>query len=135
MVLPVSETLPVRLLILIAPLGMVGSLPWRTESPFWSLKSNTHNVAVPGGVVGVARSPEQNAVLELKAAGFAALGHDELLELVGLAPTARRAAPYAPAACFPPEDLPLPNPPTLDNLPRPPPEKGTAAPNAVFYRG
>lgn len=51
----------------------------------------------PGRVVAVDLSPAQNAVLELKAAGFATLGHDELLELVGAVPSARRAKLYAHA--------------------------------------
>jgi S-adenosylmethionine-diacylglycerol 3-amino-3-carboxypropyl transferase len=51
----------------------------------------------PSRVVAVDLSPAQNAVLELKAAGFAMLGHDELLELVGAAPSARRARLYAHA--------------------------------------
>lgn len=48
----------------------------------------------PGHVVAVDLSPAQNALLELKAAGFAVLEHGDLLELVGLAPSARRAMLY-----------------------------------------
>lgn len=48
----------------------------------------------PARVVAVDLSPAQIAVLELKSAGFATLGHGELLELVGVAPSARRPTLY-----------------------------------------
>ena len=44
----------------------------------------------PGEVISVDLSPAQNAVLELKAAGFRVLAHDELLEFVGIRAGSRR---------------------------------------------
>jgi S-adenosylmethionine-diacylglycerol 3-amino-3-carboxypropyl transferase len=51
----------------------------------------------PAKVVAVDLSPAQNACLELKAAGFRALDHADLLELVGVRPSQRRGALYARA--------------------------------------
>jgi S-adenosylmethionine-diacylglycerol 3-amino-3-carboxypropyl transferase len=48
----------------------------------------------PAKVVAVDLSPAQNACLELKAAGFRALTHPELLELVGVQPSTRRIVLY-----------------------------------------
>jgi S-adenosylmethionine-diacylglycerol 3-amino-3-carboxypropyl transferase len=48
----------------------------------------------PGKVVAVDISPVQNACIELKAAGFRALEHAELLDLVGVRPSQRRHALY-----------------------------------------
>lgn len=48
----------------------------------------------PAKVIAVDLSPAQNACLELKAAGFRALDHAELLELVGARPSRRRGALY-----------------------------------------
>lgn len=48
----------------------------------------------PAKVVAVDISPVQNACIELKAAGFRALEHAELLELVGICPSQRRGALY-----------------------------------------
>ena len=48
----------------------------------------------PAKVVAVDLSPAQNACLELKAAGFRALTHAELLEFVGVRPSRRRLAFY-----------------------------------------
>lgn len=48
----------------------------------------------PAKVVAVDLSPAQNACLELKAAGFRALVHTELLELVGVRPSQRRGDLY-----------------------------------------
>jgi S-adenosylmethionine-diacylglycerol 3-amino-3-carboxypropyl transferase len=48
----------------------------------------------PAEVLAVDLSPAQTACLELKAAGFRVLPHVELLELAGIAPSARRAELY-----------------------------------------
>lgn len=48
----------------------------------------------PAKVIAVDLSPAQNACVELKAAGFRALSHAELLELVGVTPSQRRSALY-----------------------------------------
>jgi S-adenosylmethionine-diacylglycerol 3-amino-3-carboxypropyl transferase len=48
----------------------------------------------PGKVIAVDVSPVQNACIELKAAGFRALEHTELLDLVGVRPSQRRRALY-----------------------------------------
>jgi S-adenosylmethionine-diacylglycerol 3-amino-3-carboxypropyl transferase len=48
----------------------------------------------PKRVVAVDLSPAQNACLELKAGGFRALDHPELLELVGVHPSQRRGELY-----------------------------------------
>ena len=49
----------------------------------------------PAEVVAVDLSPAQIACLEVKAAGFRALGYAELLELVGLEASTRRPGLYA----------------------------------------
>lgn len=48
----------------------------------------------PGRVVALDRNPAQLACLELRAAAYRSLCHEELLELIGSRPSARRAALY-----------------------------------------
>lgn len=48
----------------------------------------------PGEVLAVDLSPAQIAYVELKAAGFRVLSHPQLLELVGISPSARRVELY-----------------------------------------
>ena len=48
----------------------------------------------PRKVIAVDISPAQNAFVEVKAAGFRVLTHPELLEFVGIRPSARRVALY-----------------------------------------
>jgi S-adenosylmethionine-diacylglycerol 3-amino-3-carboxypropyl transferase len=58
----------------------------------------------PSEVVAVDLSPAQVACIEIKAAGFKALSHGELLELVGIRDSTRREALYAKVrGLLPPE--------------------------------